>query len=64
MKTGSVEFPLTKFRQFLDNSISFAEIKKYILYENFYPKDNEARIFEGKVDFPLYIGIKPDLKIM
>ena len=63
VKTGSVEFPLTKFRQFLDNSISFAEIKKYILYENFYPKDNEARIFEGKVDFPLYIGgIKPDLK--
>tara|TARA_B100000035_G_scaffold291748_1_gene279847 strand:- start:4396 stop:6429 length:2034 start_codon:yes stop_codon:yes gene_type:complete len=63
VKTGSVEFPLTKFRQFLDNSISFAEIKKYILYENFYPKDNETRIFKGKVDFPLYIGgIKPDLK--
>jgi hypothetical protein len=63
VKTGSVEFPLTKFRQFLDNSISFAEIKKYILYENFYPKDNETRIFEGKVDFPLYVGgIKPDLK--
>ena len=63
VKTGSVEFPLTKFRQFLSNSISFAEIKKYILYENFYPQDNETRIFEGKVDFPLYIGgIKPDLK--
>ena len=63
VRIGSVEFPLTKFRQFLSNSISFAEIKKYILYENFYPQDNETRIFEGKVDFPLYIGgIKPDLK--
>ena len=33
VKTGSIKFPLDKFRQFMNNSISFAEVKKYISYE-------------------------------
>ena len=63
VKTGSIKFPLNKFKQFLDNSISFVELRKYISYENFYQYDEEAKIFEGKINFPLYTwGIKPDLK--
>ncbi len=63
VKTGSIKLPLYKFKQFLDNSISYAEVKKYISYENFYHLDNGTKIFEGKINFPLYTwGIKPDLK--
>ena len=63
VKIGSVEFPLDKFRKFINNSISFAEMKKFISYENFFPHDDETKIFQGKIDFPLYTwGVKPDLK--
>ena len=63
VKTGSIKFPLDKFRQFMNNSISFAEVKKYISYENFYLDNDETRIFKGNINFPLYTwGIKPDLK--
>lgn len=63
VKIGSIQFPLNKFKQFIKNTISFAEIKKFISYENFYPQDNESKIFQGKVDFPFYTwGVKPDLK--
>ena len=63
VKTGSIKFPLDKFRQFMNNSISFAEVKKYISYENVYLDNDETRIFKGNINFPLYTwGIKPDLK--
>ncbi len=63
IKTGSIKFPLDKFRQFMNNSISYAEAKRYISYENFYLDGTESRIFKGIINFPLYTwGIKPDLK--
>ncbi len=63
VKIGSIVFPLQKFRQFTNNSISYAEMKRYISYENFYPQNDETKIFQGNIDFPLYTwGVKPDLK--
>ena len=63
VKIGSIKFPLDKFRKFVDNSISYAEIKNHISYENFYVLGDENRIFKGEIDFPLYTwGLKPDLK--
>ena len=63
VKIGSIELPLDKFKQFINNSISFAEIKKYVSYDNFYPQDEETKIFQGEVKYPIYTwGVKPDLK--
>ncbi len=63
VKTGSIKLPLEKFKQFIDNSVSFTEMKKFISYENFYPQDDAIKIFQGKINFPLYTwGVKPDLK--
>ena len=63
VKIGSIVFPLQKFKQFTNNSISYAEMKRFISYENFYPQDDKSKIFQGKIDYPLYTwGVKPDLK--
>lgn len=63
VKTASIRLPLNKFRKFLDNSLSVAELKKSINYENFYDSPKRKKIFEGQIDFPLFNwGIKPDLK--
>ena len=49
-------FPLQKFRQFTNNSISYAEMKRFISYENFYPQNDETKIFQGNIDFPFIHG--------
>ena len=63
IKIASLKFPLKKFRKFLDNSLTLSELKKHVIYENYYESSNRKKVFEGQIDFPLYAwGIKPDLK--
>ena len=63
VNTSLIEFPLSKFRKFLDNSLTLAEIKHNIIYENYHETSNSKLLFEGQIDFPLYNWwIKPDLK--
>ncbi len=63
IKIASLKFPIKKFRQFLDNSLTLSELKKHIIYENYYESSNRKKAFEGRIDFPLYAwGIKPELK--
>ncbi len=63
IKIASLKFPIKKFRQFLDNSLTLSELKKHVIYENYYESNNRKKAFEGQIDFPLYAwGIKPELK--
>ena len=63
VKVASLRFPLNKFRKFINNSLSLAEIKKDISYENFYELSKESKIFQGQISYPLFSwGIRPDLK--
>ncbi len=63
VKIGSLRFPLNKFRQFLDNSLTLSELKRHVIYENYYESSHRKKVFEGQINFPLYAwGIKPELK--
>ncbi len=63
VKIASINFPIKKFRKFLSNELTLIELKKFISYENYYEPKDSVKIFEGKINFPLYTwGIKPDLK--
>lgn len=62
VKTNVVSFPVQKFRNFLDNSLSLNELKRYLVVEN--PKYylNEDPNFIGKPNFPSYAwGLSPKL---
>ena len=63
VKIASINFPINKFREFLSNDLTLAELKKFISYENYSEPEDAVKIFEGKLNYPLYTwGIKPDLK--
>ncbi len=63
VKTSLIKFPLSKFRKFLNNSLTLAEIKNHIVYENYHENSGSNLLFNGQIDFPLYNWwIKPDLK--
>ena len=62
VKTNVVTFPVQKFRNFLDNSLSLNELKRYLVVENpkYYLNDNPN--FMGKPNFPSYAwGLSPKL---
>ena len=62
MNIVSVEFPLNKFLNFVQNSLSLSELSRFLNYEN-YSKSYGNEIFKGVVDYPIFTwGIRPDLK--
>ena len=63
LNTGSVEFPLRIFLNYLENSLSIPELRKALIYENYTKKIDYDEIFRGEIAFPiLFGGIRPDIK--
>jgi len=63
VNTGSVEFPLRIFLNYLENSLSIPELRKALIYENYTKRNDYDEIFKGEINFPiLFGGIRPDIK--
>ncbi len=63
VKIGMVSFPIEKFDLFLKNNLSLRELENFLVYENYDEDTSFNKIFEGTINYPLFLwGIRPDLK--
>ena len=60
MNIVSVEFPLNKFLNFVQNSLSLSELRRFLNYENY--SKSYGKFSKVSLTIQFYLGIRPDLK--